>query len=170
MADETHIQQPMALAFATRCAQILRDRFRARRVIPFGSVMGHGTWHPGSDLALTVEGIPPEQFFQAWAALRGLLPPGLDVDLVDLEQAGEALRARILWEKTMSEDSLRALKELVEDELAALGHIVQAVQESLGSLEELPSQFALNALASPNYSPTQNTFFSRFLGLVNNSG
>jgi predicted nucleotidyltransferase len=85
MADTTHIQQPMALAFATRCAQILRDRFRARRVIPFGSVVGHGTWHSGSDLALAVEGIPPEQFFQAWAALRELLPPGLDVDLVDLE-------------------------------------------------------------------------------------
>src|SRR4029434_7037941 len=101
MADSTHIQQPMALAFAARCAQILRDRVRARRVIPFGSVVGHGTWHPGSDLDLAVEGIPLEQFFQAWAALRELLPPGLDVDLVDLAQAGEALRTRILGEKTM---------------------------------------------------------------------
>ena len=109
MADTTNIQQQEALAFATRCAQILRDCFRARRVIPFGSVVGHGTWHPGSDLDLAVEGIPPEQFFQAWAALRELLPPDLDVDLVDLEQAGEALRARILGEKTMSEDPLRAL-------------------------------------------------------------
>jgi predicted nucleotidyltransferase len=148
MADTTNVQQQEALGFATRCAQILRDRFRARRVIPFGSVVGRGTWHPGSDLDLAVEGIPPEQFFQAWAALRELLPPGLDVDLVDLEHAGEALRARILGEKTMSEDPLRALKELVEDELAALGYIVQAVQESLGPLEETPSQFALNALAS----------------------
>src|SRR5215831_10565448 len=148
MADTTNIQQQEALAFATRCAQVLRDRFKARRVIPFGSVVGHGTWHPGSDLDLAVEGIPPEQFFQAWAALRELLPPDLDVDLVDLEKAGESLRARILGEKTMSEDPLRALKELVEDELEALGHIVQAVQEGLGPLEETPSQFALNALAS----------------------
>jgi len=60
----------------------------------------------------------------------------LDVDLVDLEHAGEALRARILREKTMSEDPVYALKELVEDELAALRHIVQAVQEGLGPLEE----------------------------------
>ena len=128
MADTTNVQQQEALAYTTRCAQILRDRFRARRVIPFGSVVGHGTWHPGSDLDLAVEGIPPEQFFQACATVRELLPPGLDVDLVDLEHAGEALRARILGEKTMSDDPLRALKELVEDELAALGHIVQAVQ------------------------------------------
>jgi hypothetical protein len=99
--------------------------------------MGHGTWHPGSDLDLAVEGIPPEQFFQAWAALREILPPGLDVDLVDLEQAGEALRARILGEKMMSEDPLRALKELVEDELAPLGHIVQAVQRVLTHLRRL---------------------------------
>ena len=75
MSDTTIIQQQVALAWATRCARILRDRC----VIPFGSVMGHGTWHPGSDLDLAVEGIPPEQFFQAWAALRGLLPPGLSV-------------------------------------------------------------------------------------------
>ena len=109
MADTTNVQQQEALACATRCAQILRDRFRARRVIPFGSVLGHGTWHPGSDLDLAVGGIPPEKFFQALAALGELLPPGLDVDLVDLEHAEEALRARILGEKTMSEDPLRAL-------------------------------------------------------------
>jgi predicted nucleotidyltransferase len=148
MADTTHVPQQVALALATRCARILRDHFKASRVIPFGSVVGHGTWHPGSDLDLAVEGIPPEQFFQAWAALRKLLPPGLDVDLVDLEHAGEALRARILGEKAMSEDPVRALKELVEDELAALEHIVQAVQEGLGPFEKTPSQFALNALAS----------------------
>ena len=109
MAGTTHVQQQEALALAIRCAQILRDRFGARRVIPFGSVVGHGTWHPGSDLELAVEGIPPEQFFQAWAALRELLPTGLDVDLVDLEHAGETLRARILGEKTMPEERLRAL-------------------------------------------------------------
>jgi len=87
MSDTTNVQRQVALALATRCAQLLRDRFRARRVIPFGSVVRRGTWHPGSDFDLAVEGIPPEQFFQAWAALRELLPPGLDIDLVDWEQA-----------------------------------------------------------------------------------
>jgi predicted nucleotidyltransferase len=148
MSDTTHIQQQEARELATRCVQVLQHRFGARRVIPFGSVVGHGTWHPGSDLDLAVEGIAPEQFLRAWSALRELLPPGLELDLVDLEHASEALRARILGEKTMSEEPLRALKELVEDELAALGHIVQAVQEGLGPVEETPSQFALSALAS----------------------
>ena len=148
MSDTTSIQQQEARELATRCATVLQHRFGARRVIPFGSVVEHGTWHPGSDLDLAVEGIAPEQFFRAWAVLREILPPGLDVDLVDLEHAGEALRARILGEKTMSADPVHALKELIEDELAALGHMVQAVQEGLGPLEEAPSQFAMNALAS----------------------
>jgi predicted nucleotidyltransferase len=143
-----HVQQQEARDLATRCATVLRQRFGAKRVIPFGSVVGDGTWHPGSDLDLAVEGMAPEQFFSAWAALREILPPGLEVDLVDLEHAGEALRARILGEKLMSEEPLRALKELVEDELAALGQIVQAMQEGMSSLDIAPSQFAMHALAS----------------------
>lgn len=149
MVQTRRIQQHEAREWATRCAAVLRHRFGARRVIPFGSVVGVGTWHAGSDLDLAVEGIAPEQFFRAWAALRQLLPPGLEVDLVDLEQAGEALRARILREKPMAEEPLSALKALIEDELAALRQMVQTVQEEgIGPLEAAPSQFAMNALAS----------------------
>jgi predicted nucleotidyltransferase len=143
-----HIPQQEAQDLATRCATVLRQCFGAKRVIPFGSVVGKGTWHSGSDLDLAVEGVAPEQFFRAWAALREILPPGLDVDLVDLEHAGEALRARILREKLMSEEPWRALKELVEDELAALGQIVQAMQEGMSALDADLSQFAMHALAS----------------------
>src|SRR4029434_6030827 len=109
MSDTPNVQQQVALALATRCARILRDRFKASRVIPFGSVVGRETWHSASDLDLAVEGLPPEQFFQALAALRELLPPGLDVDLVDLEHAGEALRARILGADMLCGSAFRAL-------------------------------------------------------------
>src|SRR5262249_8905228 len=102
--------RPEALALGTRCAPLLQESVGAKRVIPFGSVVGHGTWHSGSDLDLAVEGVAPEHFFRAWSTLRELLPPGLEVDLVDLEHAGEALRARILGEKAMSEDAFLALK------------------------------------------------------------
>jgi predicted nucleotidyltransferase len=144
----THIQQQEARDLAMRCATVLRQRFGAKCVFPFGSAVGDGTWHSGSDLDLAVEGITPEQFYTAWAALREILPPGLEVDLVDLAHASEALRARILGEKPMSEEPLRALKELIEDELAALGQIVQAMQEGMSSLDTVPSQFAMHALAS----------------------
>jgi predicted nucleotidyltransferase len=148
MSDLPEVSQQEALEVAARCASLLRERFGANRVIPFGSVVGHGRWHLGSDLDLAVEGVAPEAFFRAWSMLRELLPPGLDVDLVSLEHASDDLRARILGEKPMSEEPLVALKDLVEDELAALERIVKAVQEGVSSEEETPSQFAMNALAS----------------------
>lgn len=148
MSQTIPIQQQEAQDLATRCATVLRQRFGARSVIPFGSVVGEGTWHSGSDLDLAVEGIAPEQFFRAWAALRAMLPPGLEVDLVDLAHAGEALRARILGEKPMSSEPFSALKELVEDELAALGLIAQAMQEGMSAVDAVPSQLAMQALAS----------------------
>jgi hypothetical protein len=77
-----------------------------------------------------------------------LVPPGVEVDLVDLEHASEALRARILREKTMTEDPVRALKALVEDELTALESIMQAVQGGLAPNQDPPSQFVMQALAS----------------------
>jgi hypothetical protein len=49
-----------------------------------------------------------------------------------------ALRARILGEKPISEEPFRALKELVEDELAPLEQIVQAMQEGMSSLDAAP--------------------------------
>ena len=95
-----------------------------------------------------MEGVAPEPFFQAWSALRAFLPPGLDIDLVDLEQAGEVLRARILGENLMPEAPLTTLKTLIEDELTALDRIVLEMQDGIGSFEESPSSFELNALAS----------------------
>src|SRR5882724_8612504 len=148
MSKPTNLQQHEARTLATRCTHVLQHCFGARRVIPFGSVVGHGTWHPGSDLDLAVERIAPEQFFQVWAAVRALVPPGMEVDLVDMEHASEALRARILGEKTMAEEPMRALKALIEDALAALGQLVQAMQEGLDSSEATPSQFAMQALTS----------------------
>jgi predicted nucleotidyltransferase len=148
MSELAEISQQEALELAARCAEFLQKRFGAKRVIPFGSVVRHGLWHPGSDLDLAVEGVASDQFYRAWSMLRELLPPGLNVDLVALEQASEVLRARILGEKPMSEDPLVALKELIEDELEALKRIVNEIQDGVGSLEDRASQFAMNALAS----------------------
>jgi predicted nucleotidyltransferase len=106
MSDLAEISQQEALELAARCSDLLQERFGAKRVIPFGSVVRHGIWHPGSDLDLAVEGVAPDQFYRACSMLRELLPPGLNVDLVALEQASEVLRARILREKPISENPL----------------------------------------------------------------
>jgi predicted nucleotidyltransferase len=142
------ISHHQALAAAVRCADLLTVRFGATRVVPFGSVRDPGAWHAASDLDLAVEGIAPEQFFQAWSSLYSVLPSGLEVDLVALENTYPELRARILGEVAMPEDPLLGLHTVVNDELVALQRIVNAVQEALTQIDDPPGQLDMNGLAS----------------------
>lgn len=57
MRPELKRRRREALDAAERCAGMLTQRFGALRVIPFGSVVGDGCWHDGSDLDLAVEGL-----------------------------------------------------------------------------------------------------------------
>ncbi|MDW8326392.1 MAG: nucleotidyltransferase domain-containing protein [Anaerolineales bacterium] len=133
---------------AERCAQILREQFGATRVTVFGSVKEGEPWRADSDLDLAVEGIPPEAFFRAWAALENVAPPGLKIDLVDLADAGPELRARILGETPMPSDPLARLNHLIEDEFATLERIAAQIQDIQASLSDPPRQLELQALAS----------------------
>ena len=67
------------------------------RVWLFGSLADRAGWAaptPTSGLDLAVEGLPSTRFFEAYAALWDLV--GEAVDLVDLHDAPESLRERIL--------------------------------------------------------------------------
>ncbi len=73
---------------------MLKERFGARRVVVFGS-LAHGAWfHARSDIDLAVEGIPPEDFFRAWAALDHIESP-FEIDLIACEHAPERMRQAI---------------------------------------------------------------------------
>jgi predicted nucleotidyltransferase len=137
-----------ALAAAEACARLLQERFGARQVIFFGSLVGQGPWHADSDIDLAVEGLPPEQFFRAWAALDELLPRGLRVDLVPLEDVYPEVRARILEEVEVPEDPVLALKSLVEDELMALERVASRMNELMGECADPPTWVELSAMAS----------------------
>lgn len=142
------IRRQEVMAAVERCVEVLKTRFGARRVIPFGSVAGKGIWHSGSDLDLAVEGLASERFFHAWASLREVLPSDVDVDMVPLEDASPELRARILAEEEMSDNPILTLKGLIEDELTTLRRTVEEMEEGLSHLALPPSQFEMNALAS----------------------
>lgn len=148
MTDVDLIGRADALAAANACAERLRARFGARRVIIFGSAMGNTPWHSRSDIDLAVEGLAPELFWRAWADLEDLLPPGLSVDLIPLETAGPALRARILGEEPMPADPVERLKGLTADELASLERVARAAQADLARLSDEPVQLELRGLAS----------------------
>jgi uncharacterized protein len=74
-------------------AAILRTRFGAREVVAFGSLTGLGPFTERSDVDLAVSGIPPGEFFHAWAAAGAACP--LELDLVDLADCSPGLRRLI---------------------------------------------------------------------------
>jgi uncharacterized protein len=76
---------------AEHLAAVLRERFRARRVLLVGS-LARGTFREGSDIDLAVEGLAPAHLFRAGAVLEREAA-GFEVDLVPLEDADPEYRA-----------------------------------------------------------------------------
>jgi predicted nucleotidyltransferase len=146
--EQAEKPQEQALEAARVCMQLLKERFGARRVILFGSVAGQSPWHERSDIDLAVEGLVPSELFTAYTACRDLLPRGVELDLVPLEQAHPELRARILGEVNMPDDPVLALQALVEDELVALGRVAQEMEELLASCAQPPTRTEWRAVAS----------------------
>jgi predicted nucleotidyltransferase len=83
-----------ALEIARKAAGLLKERFGAIRVMLFGS-LAHGAWFtPRSDIDLLVEGVSPQAFFRAEAAVEALAS-GFKVDLVDPKECSPELLSRI---------------------------------------------------------------------------
>src|SRR5437867_9829735 len=85
-----------ALTIAHELARVLVDRYGARRVVLVGSLV-RGDFGHGSDIDLVAEGLPDESFFAAGAELERLAG-GIGVDLVTIESATPAFRARVAAE------------------------------------------------------------------------
>jgi predicted nucleotidyltransferase len=137
-----------ALAVAEQCARVLKDDFGAKQVILFGSVVGQGPWHEGSDLDLAVEGLSAQALREAEKELETISPPWLEVDLVPLEHVYPEVRSYILGEKPMPDDVYLALKTRLEDEIVNLERVAQGVVIAIERAGEQPDEFAIRALAS----------------------
>jgi predicted nucleotidyltransferase len=79
-------------ALLPQAATLLVDRYRAGRVVLFGS-LAEETYSEHSDVDLAVEGMPSASYFEALAELMCLF--GGPVDLVRIEDAAPSLRAYI---------------------------------------------------------------------------
>ena len=80
---------------ARACAHRLVRDFGARKVYLFGSLLDQGSVHARSDIDLAVEGLEGELYFEALSEVWKLLPPGVELDLVLLEQAWPGLAERV---------------------------------------------------------------------------
>jgi len=146
--EQIESRRQEALAVADRCVKMLREHWGARRVIPFGSLVGAGPWHKGSDLDLAVEGLSSEALWEAEKQLESMAPPWLELDLVLLEHVYPEVRAYILGERPMPESIYLMLKARLEDELAGLERIAQGLEAGLERAGTTPDEFATRALAS----------------------
>lgn len=137
-----------ALEAAEDCVTLLKEKFGATRVILFGSLVGQGIWHEQSDVDLAVEGLAPRDFFKAYGDCLDLLPSGMNLDLVPLEDAYPEMRARILGEVEMADDPIHALRDMINDEFIVLRRVVEEMTETMAVVSRPPSHIELRAIAS----------------------
>jgi len=80
---------------AHACACRLVQDFGVHKVYLFGSLLTEDIVHTRSDIDLAVEGLEGARYFEALSALWKLLPPGVELDLVPLEEARSGLAERV---------------------------------------------------------------------------
>lgn len=86
--EQMRQRQQQGLAAAKLGARLLKEKFGAKRVVLFGSLLDlkRMSWH--SDIDLAVWGLPEKEFYRAGAALdRAILESGYDFSPVDLVEA-----------------------------------------------------------------------------------
>lgn len=88
-------QREELLDLARQVAAELKARFKAKRVILFGSLAQAEWFRPDSDVDLAVEGLTAAHFWAAWRLAEEIVKTR-PVDLVEIETAKESLRQAIL--------------------------------------------------------------------------
>lgn len=81
-----------ALQCAQKLAGMLVDRFGAKKVELFGSVIHKDRFNKDSDIDIAVEGIGPEKYFSAVAECQTVDFP---VDLIEVATATRLMKERI---------------------------------------------------------------------------
>jgi hypothetical protein len=89
---KAEVRAERLLTLLPQAAKLLAERYRASRVVLFGS-LAEGTFSEQSDVDLAVEGMLSACYFDALAELMALF--GVPVDLVRFEEAVPSLRAHL---------------------------------------------------------------------------
>ena len=100
-AAERYTEDPNAVArrgrameISREAARILKKKYRATRVVLFGSLARSSLFAPYSDIDLYVEGVPGSLFFEAEAEIEEMAK-GFRVDLVETKECPPQLLIEI---------------------------------------------------------------------------
>ena len=87
-------QRERLMARVREVSDALKARFGVRRVLVFGSLVKAEWFGPDSDVDLAVEGLAPEDFWEAWRVAEEIIAER-PVDLVEIETAKESVSQAI---------------------------------------------------------------------------
>ena len=172
------LERTQAYIIAQKCAQLLKERFKVDNVYLFGSVTGDSIWHERSDIDIAVEGLTPADYMRALNAVYELLPDGLELDLVSLEDVPAELKERIRnadlmsnsqnkggqiptyqgetkpdGDVKMSIEPIDRLKEQIQLELGNLKRVTQELNDFLQQVgERQPSAIELSGVGGHLHS------------------
>jgi len=96
-AEEIESLRRDAMDKAKKIAFMLKEKYGAKRVILFGSIVKSSYLHKGTDIDLLVKGIKSNDFLRAGADAWTISSP-FDVDIVPVERADQYLLSRALEE------------------------------------------------------------------------
>ena len=75
---------------AKKVAAILKKKYKAKKVILFGSLISNGYLHEKTDIDILVEGMHPKDILQAGFEASTIAAP-FDVDIIPAEKADKCL-------------------------------------------------------------------------------
>lgn len=93
---------------AQNAAEILGNEFGVVRVFLFGSLLDKDDFTTHSDIDLGVEGLKTELYFKALSRIWAVLPRGVSLDLIPMEDAAPHIKSNIftagiiLYEKQLA--------------------------------------------------------------------
>lgn len=93
--DQTReLRRAKAWDVARAAATLLKSRYRAARVVVFGSLIDADRFHPWSDVDLAVWGLSPADYFEAVARVLDV-GGEIKVDLIRAERCKPSLREAV---------------------------------------------------------------------------
>ncbi|RAK08583.1 putative nucleotidyltransferase [Halanaerobium saccharolyticum] len=92
--EEKAERRQEALTKAKKAAKVLKEKYKAERVILFGSVLDEDRFYLRSDVDLAVFGLKDELFYKAYAEVMNIIS-GFEVDLLDYKECRDSFKKEI---------------------------------------------------------------------------
>ncbi|PMQ01807.1 MAG: DNA polymerase subunit beta [Dictyoglomus sp. NZ13-RE01] len=80
-----------------KMSKILHEKYHAKEVIVFGSMIDLSCFNEWSDIDIAIVGIPDDLYFKAVAEILSM-SEDFDIDIVDVESCSESLK-KVIMEK-----------------------------------------------------------------------